>query len=208
MKKTNWRKYFFEILSIFLGITLAFGLNKWNQDRRDARSETKILSEMVHGLKLFFRQLINNETVPKDSLSFEYFMLWRDFISIQNKTGYESLKSKGLELIQNDSLRFDIVELYDFHFEILEKLEEKYSEMQYNKTYFHSMNDMLAEYMVFDEQGELIDIKQPIQLSKKDKNRILSFLKRMKDSRRFRLKYYKIVKDKIEELILKIEEEL
>ena len=104
IEKINWRKYLFEILSIFLGITLAFGLNKWNQDRRDARSESKILSEMAHGLKLdlvdidmnmmghrqgiesadFFRKLINNETVPKDSLSFEYFMLWRDFISIQN----------------------------------------------------------------------------------------------------------------------------
>ena len=228
MKTTNWRKYIFEIISIFLGITLAFGLNKWNDDRRDAHSETKILSEMRHGLELdlqdlnqnmmghqqgieacvFFRQLINNETVSKDSLNFEYFMLWRDFISIQNKTGYESLKSKGLELIQNDSLRFDIIELYDFHYEILEKLEEEYSEMQYNKTYFHPINDLLAEYMIFDEQGELTDIKQPIRLSKKDKNRVLSFLKRMKESRAYRLKYYKIVKEKIEGLVVKIEEEL
>ena len=228
MQKTNWKKYLFEVLSIFIGISLAFGLNKWNEDRRDAHSESKILSEMGHGLKLdltdinqnlmghrqgiescdFFRQLINNETVPKDSLNFEYFILWRDFISIQNKTGYESLKSKGLELIQNDSLRFDIVELYDFHFEILEKLEEEYSEMQYNKIYFHPMNDLLAEYMVFNDKGELTEIKQPIRLSKKDKNRMLSFLKRMKHSREYRLKYYKIVKGKIEELIVQIEDEL
>ena len=203
-------------------------MNKWNQDRRDARSESKILSEMAHGLKLdlvdidmnmmghrqgiesadFFRKLINNETVPKDSLSLEYFMLWRDFISIQNKTGYESLKSKGLELIQNDSLRFDIIELYDFHFEILEKLEEDYSEMQYNKNYFHPINDILVDYMVFDDQGTLIDIKQPFRLSKKDKNLILSFLSRMKNSRQYRLKYYTIVKDKTEQLIQKIEDEL
>ena len=62
--------------------------------------------------------------------------------------------------------------------------------------------------MVFDEKGELVDIKQPIRLSKKDKNRILSFLKRMKGARGFRLQYYSIVRDKVEELILKIEEEL
>ena len=80
--------------------------------------------------------------------------------------------------------------------------------MQYNKKYFHPINDILVDYMVFDDQGTLIDIKQPFRLSKKDKNLILSFLSRMKNSRQYRLKYYTIVKDKTEQLIQKIEDEL
>lgn len=103
--KMNWKNYLFEFLSIFIGISLAFALSKWNEDHRDYRSEVKILMEMKHGLKLdlqdlnqnimghkrgtescdYFRKLINNEDVSFDSLGFEYFMLWRDFISIQNK---------------------------------------------------------------------------------------------------------------------------
>ena len=62
MKTTNWRKYIFEMISIFLGITLAFGLNKWNEDRRDARSELKILSEMAHGLTLDLQDIDENMT--------------------------------------------------------------------------------------------------------------------------------------------------
>lgn len=227
-KTFDLRKYLLEFLVIFIGITMAFALDKWNENRRELRSETKILAEMKHGLTLdlqdvnenirghyagirscnYFRSLINNEPVNLDSLQFNYFMIWRDFISIQNKTGYESLKSKGLELIRNDSLRFKIVEIYDFEFEIIEKLEEQYSEMQLNKNYFHPINDLLAEYMVFDEDGKLINIKQPIQISKKDKNRIFSFLYRMEGSREYRLRFYNKINGKIEALIQEIEKEL
>lgn len=227
-KSFSWKNYFLEFLAIFVGITMAFALDKWNEDRKELRSETKILAEMKHGLALdlqdvtenikghyagirscnYFKKLIDNEPVNIDSLQFQYFMLWRDFISIQNKTGYESLKSKGLELIRNDSLRFQIVEIYDFEFEIIEKLEEQYSEMQLNKNYFHPINDLLAEYMVFDKDGKLINIKQPIQISKKDKNRVYSFLYRMKGAREYRLRFYNRLKGEIELLIQEIEKEL
>jgi len=227
-KNFDWRKYLLEFLAIFIGISLAFALDKWNENRREIRSESKILTEMKHGLALdlqdvtenikghhagirscnYFKTLIENEPVNLDSLQFHYFMLWRDFISIQNKTGYESLKSKGLELIRNDSLRFQIVEIYDFKFEIIEKLEEQYSEMQLNKSYFHPINDLLAEYMEFDKEGKLINIRQPILLSKKDKNRVFSFFYRMIGAREYRLRFYNNIKGEIEKLIQEIEKEL
>ena len=49
-----------------------------------------------------------------------------DYISIQNISGYETLKSNGLELIRDDSLRFEIITLYEYDYSILKKFEEEY----------------------------------------------------------------------------------
>ncbi|MEM0991614.1 MAG: DUF6090 family protein [Bacteroidota bacterium] len=219
----NWRKYFLEFLSIFVGISVAFALEKWNEERRDERSEEKTLLEIKNGLQQdildieenirghqaglaacnYFRNIINGQPFAKDSLSFQYFYLLRDYIAIQNKTGYESLKSKGLELVQDDSLRFAIISMYDIQYEILEKLEEQYSEMQFNQNYYQSINDLLAPYMIFDEQGAWIDLSYP-ELSTKEKRAFLSYLWRIENNRRYTLKYYAIIEASIRQLIEKI----
>ena len=43
--------------------------------------------------------VLANNTAQTDSFLIHYFNLTRDFISIQNTSGYETLQSKGLELI-------------------------------------------------------------------------------------------------------------
>ena len=60
-----------------------------------------------------------NKKVNSDSLMTYYRDLTRDFISIQNTAGYETLKSRGLELIKNDSLRLQIITLYEYNYKIL-----------------------------------------------------------------------------------------
>lgn len=223
-----WKQYLFEFLSIFIGITLAFALQKWNDYRVDRYSEMEILTEMKVGLELdlkdvndnqtghrmgikscdYFRGVVDNKPFNKDSLYHAYYTLWRDFISVQNKSGYETLKSKGLELIRNDSLSFGIIKLYDFYYEILEKLEENYSENQFNKVYFHPMNDLLSEYYVFNENGGLVDIRQPIKLTKKEKNLFYSYLFRIKNNRKFMLRMYDMVEKELVKMIARIDEEL
>lgn len=53
MKKiefNNWTKYGFKFLSIFIAVISAFALNNWNENKRDAHSEHKILIEISNGL--------------------------------------------------------------------------------------------------------------------------------------------------------------
>lgn len=224
----NWKRFLFEFLSIFIAVSLAFALNKWNENRKDHQSETKILTEIKNGLERdlgdiqenisghregiracnYFRDLIANKPVASDSTHRKYFILFRDFISIQNSWGYESLKSQGLELIQNDSLRYNIISLYDFHYEIIQKLEESYSEMQFNQTYFNKFNDVMAEYMTFDATGKLQSFKQPINLSAQDRKRLLSYLWRIEDNRRYTVRLYLEVEQIVTDLIKTIETEL
>ena len=63
-KKPNWHQYLFEFLSIFVGITLAFALNNWNEDRRDGLSETKILQEVKNGLQLDLHDIKGQQIRP------------------------------------------------------------------------------------------------------------------------------------------------
>jgi len=227
-RTSNWKKYAFEFLSIFIGISLAFALDNWNENRNERESERKILIEIKNGLQLdlndakgnagghkigiracnYFRKLINNEKVSIDSLETYNFILLRNFISIQNKSGYESLKSNGLQLVQNDSLRFQIISLYDFYYEILEKLEENYSEMQFFANHFQSISHMLSENMVFDANGRLINITQPLKLSNAEKNRFLNQLMSIKRNRDYVLQIYVEVEEKIIELIKNIDREI
>lgn len=226
--KTNWKNYLFEFLSIFIGVSLAFALSNWGENRRDAQAETKILTEIKNGLQLdlsdvdqniaghkkgikscdYFRYLIEGANADPDSAAFHYFFLLRDFISIQNKSGYESLKSRGLGLVKNDSLRLEIISLYDFYYEIIEKLEEDYDEKQFNRNYYLEINNLLVEYMEFDKNGDLARINYPRNLSEVEKKKLLSYLWRMKGNREYCLKYYDLMKEKLNHLIKSIDQNI
>ena len=132
-KSKSWKKYGFEFLSIFVAVISAFALNNWNTNRNNALAESKILDEIYQGLEKdykdiegnifghkkglhaikYFNKIISGENMVQDSLKYYYFSLTRDFICVQNTSGFETLKSRGLELIQNDSLRAKIISIYE-----------------------------------------------------------------------------------------------
>lgn len=210
MKLDFWKKYSFEFLSIFLAVISAFALNNWNDNRRDHNAEVKILKEISNGLEkdiedinenvfghkegiescVFWRKIINNQPVKLDSLIQHYQNLTRDYISIQNRSGYESLKSKGLEIIEDDSLRSDIISLYEYDFTTLRKLEEEYREIQFHQSYFKDINEFIAPNLAFDERGNIASLKIPLQLTERDKKIFLSYLWKIQINRNFTLHYY------------------
>ncbi len=227
MKKLNWPQYTFEFLSIFIAVISAFALDNWNDNRRDRYAEVKILAEIKNGLQQdikdiqlnmdghdqgiaacqYFARMINNQAVGVDSFTQLYFTLTRDFISIQNRSGYESLKSMGLSLIRNDSLRLQIISFYEHDLNNMEKLEERYAEAQFHTSYFNQINDLLAPNYWFDE-GDHIQIKLPLQLSKNEQAKMKAILWKISVNRRFILSYYKDATHKTQALISHIEEEI
>ena len=227
MKNRNWRKYAFEFVSIFIAVVSAFALNNWNENRKNSQAESKILDEIVHGLEKdikdvqlnvlghrfglkssqFWRNIITDEPANLDTIQDYYFNFLRDFISIQNTSGYETLKSRGLELIKNDSLRTAIIGLYEYNYKTLKILEEEYAEMQFHATYFKEINDFIAPHFQYDEKGKILGIKRPLNLSQKDQNRLLSYLWKIDRNRRFILDYYAQIEKNINALKEQIEEE-
>ncbi|MDH7445774.1 DUF6090 family protein [Aquimarina sp. 2201CG14-23] len=228
MKNKNWKKYIFEFVSIFIAVVSAFALNNWNENRRDNTAKQKILEELNNGLKNdiedlninlnghkrgikaceFWRNVIQNKEMTLDSLQFRFIELTRDYTSLQNSSAYETLKSRGLELIENDSLRSELISLYEYDYYTLKILEEEYEEMQYQKNYFKEINEFLAPSFVFDENGVLISLETPINLSKKQKNILMSYLIKIELNRKGVLRFYQKTKKKVKSLEEKITKEL
>ena len=226
--KNNIGKYAFEFLSIFIAVVAAFALNNWNDNRRDRYAEEKILLEIKHGLDKdledininimghnfglrtcqFWQDIANEIPVNKDTLVGYYFTLTRDFISEQNISGYENLKSRGLELIANDSLRSHIIALYEYDYNALKNLEERYYEMQFQANYFQALNNYIAPALQFDDKGDIVGINLPLELSAEEKNLFLSYLWKIKSNRHFILDYYQKVMTKVNVLKQQIDQEL
>lgn len=129
-----------------------------------------------------------------------YFNLTRDFISEQNVSGYETLKSRGLELIGNDSLRSRIISLYEYDYNALQNLEERYYEMQFQENYFDKINQYIAPALIFDEKGNITGLQTSLQLTQRDKQLFLSYLWKIRANRAFILNYYAEIKEKISQL--------
>ncbi len=214
-------------MSIFIAVIAAFALNNWNDNKRDHTSEKKILIEISNGLQKdiedvrhnilghkygisscdYFKDLILGKELETASITNRYFNLTRDFISIQNVAGYETLKSRGLELVRNDSLRRQIISLYEYDYKSLLKLEEQYSEMQFQENYFLEINKILAPNFQFNTDGELIGVFTPMDISEDNKKLLLTYLWKIKRNREFILDYYSTLETKINLVQQMIKEE-
>ena len=222
------KKYGFEFLTIFIGIFAAFALDNWNENRKDNYTEIKILSEIYNGLSQdikdigineyghqsgllatsYFEKLILNKPLETDSLTIHYFNLLRDFVSVQNISGYETLKSKGLEIVTDDSLRTEILALYENDYNSLRKLEENYSELQFFENYHQDFNNAIAPNIIIDQNGKVNGINRPLKLTEKEHKIILIDLWKISKNRIFMIKNYSEVKNKIIKLQKRIEKEL
>lgn len=228
MDNLKIKKFGLEFITIFIGVFAAFALNNWNDNRKNNHTELKILSEIENGLKQdikdidinidghkqgllavkFFNKLVLDKPTNNDSLTYYYFILLRDFISVQNISGYETLKSKGLEIIENDSLRTEILSLYENDYNSLRKLEENYAELQFFEHYHQDFNQTISANLLIDKSGQFIGINDPLKITDKERNILLIDLWKIANNRNFMLTNYNQVKNKIIKLQKDIELEL
>ena len=228
-KTSTYLKYALgEIILVVIGILLALQINNWNENRKANEIENSILIEIVNGLQKdlidinaniqghingvnachYWNKLINDQHIEVEAIASNYSRLLRNFIALQNTSSYESLKSRGLELIASDSLRLEIISLYEEDYKGIKKIEEDYQETQYYDNYFDKINELISPNLIFDSQGELISIQVPLNFTSKTKNEMQSYLWNIKSNREFTLSIYEDVDLKIQNLIEKIKNEI
>ena len=131
----KYLKYAFgEIVLVMVGILLALQINNWNEKRKIKHKETVIQKELLtsinsdlkayesfsdprierkkRGLDSLFTYVFDQKEI-KDSLFIDFYTNMSQDIFLRFDNGpFEALKSSGLDIISNDSLRTAINNAY------------------------------------------------------------------------------------------------
>ncbi len=129
-------KYIIEIIIIIVGVVIAFYLTQYGEKLNRNKNEKDVLKQIkfelegnlldlerdlvIHeiGLSSNLRviKFMNREMPLSDSLIMDFYWMTRDEYIFANTSGYENLKSFGVNLIKDDSLRYMITMLYNSNF--------------------------------------------------------------------------------------------
>ena len=138
-----------EIILVVIGILIALSINNWNENRKLKNQELKLLADIRSNL------ISNYNTFKDDSTYNQSLILQYEKIEsyIENdlkydveldsafgvltfwntpyitSTAYNTLQTKGLDLIQNERIRQDIVEIYEVD---LKSLINDYDKSEWN----------------------------------------------------------------------------
>ena len=160
----RFRKYLLyavgEILLVVIGILIALQINNWNEFNKERENEKTILNEIRDNLKFDLAdfesnianlqnkatscksilKILETNNTYNDSIGYFFYYL-KTFPHFSNKSnGYNLLQSKGLDIIQNDSIRKGITDLYEDRYKYLKTYEKE--RIDYN----NSIENKLTPY--------------------------------------------------------------
>lgn len=232
-----------EILLVMIGILLALQVNNWNEKSKNRITEIQLLEtiseNLTNDLDDFERNLIHlsnrvqacevllnsskNDIEYHDSLAYHLFYTIAFPHFTPNRSGYELLKSKGIEYISNDLLKLEITNLYEYGYKYLftwesEQISEivnTYSPMlrQYlgtttigDKHMPISLNNSRNHLTKYSSNGLIINIEDFAGLCKNVE--IKSFIAQMKGSSKFLKQIHYQAQNDVINVIKNIEKDL
>ena len=163
-----------EIILVVIGILIALSINNWNENRKQKLTEINILNgikndilkdsiDINHNIKSF-KTLIENDSIIIDHLvnnkksnpqinsrlltNFSY----GELVIILHHSYFDKAKQKGLSIISNSTLRDSISRLYEFHYKLLEQVEQ---ETEMFKVYDKIISDKLVGAFEINDKGNL-----------------------------------------------------
>lgn len=134
-----------EIILVVIGILIALQINDWNDQKKKQALELKILKEINtnlgfdleeirsdisvmdsvdYAIKYVINHIKTNE-IPSEEFKDQVVKLRTAPHFDPNKSGYELLISKGVDIISNDSLRMAISSMYESKYPYYNKYESE-----------------------------------------------------------------------------------
>lgn len=213
-----------EILLVVIGILIALQINNWNEHRKLKHEEFNLLLEVKSNMEATLNSfkndsLFNHKTIhqyekikyyveedlPYNSeldTAFGMLKSWRSPYPIY--TAYTTLKTKGLDLISNTSLRNKIVNMNEYEFTRLITDYDKAEWILYQEVVLPFYSRHLRIY-----QENSSTLAKPIDFEiLKDNDELNNLLELLINERKNGLKMYKKVMLDTRDLIESIENEL
>jgi len=218
-----------EILLIVIGILLALYLNNLHQERIIRKDQVKILNELILNLDhtiTAFERTIETETAylnynlkiidhldqkkPYSEDLDEAFGTYFWTVSSNPVTGaYEHLKSRGLDLIDNDKLRQNVSFLFESDFKVLKEENQFWANsFQENISYPYHVKHF-RKYYPKDVELNAHEFAKPLDYQVLlDDPHFVSINTEMVSNRRWNINSLKALVQKIDRLKLQIQQEL
>jgi hypothetical protein len=211
-----------EIVLVVIGILIALQLNNWNTDNKASVEEIELLAEMKFNLEKDLKDCLWNINKNKelyksnlivlnqieerkpfvDSLYLHYGNLLGTTTQLRNLSAYDHLKSKGMNLIKNDSLRQQITTVYSARYYYIEMKELQYD----NQIQLNLVIPQLNGKLVIDNTSKT---GYPINLeSLYEDNDLKGTLRTNADVKKFMIKAYTNLAGDLRNLIQHINIEL
>lgn len=193
-----------EIALVVVGILIALQFNNWNEARKLRTREYKLLSE----LKLSVDNNIskNRYQINRNRGSLEahvrligHFEAKRPYndtllplfanahnrwVVLMEEHAYQNAKDFGLDFIRNDTIKRELVSLFEGQLDYLEKLDARNKEF-----YQHTViPELLLHFEEIRPQGRFYNSLKPLDYPALLSNR--KYLSILKSSSRFRYQYY------------------
>lgn len=125
-----------EIVLVVIGILIALQINNWNEFKKDRVVENKHLNELKENLNTNLVRLkdeiqkehksiteinlivehLDHRRAYHDSLDAHFRQAFLSHDIVLSSSAFEAIKSKGFEIIHSDSLRKDIIDLFDISY--------------------------------------------------------------------------------------------
>ncbi|MEN0004206.1 MAG: hypothetical protein AAF798_08690 [Bacteroidota bacterium] len=134
-------KYVIDIVIIIIGVLAAFYLTNWGNAIQKKQTEQDVIAQIYFELQDNLSDLKNDMVIHEtalnshirvqewlddkrpytDSLIFDFYWLTREEYIFANTSGYENLKTFGINLIEDEELRNLITLVYNYSFPRLQR---------------------------------------------------------------------------------------
>lgn len=204
-----------------IGILIALQINNWNEQRKAKEIEKEMLIQFREDLKddiesiarveYWLQKVITSSKIVvahlkakrawNDSLAI-HFDLWNDFDQLSlNSTAITNLKSRGVELITDNSLRNQIISLYDQTYFYIQKSNDFFREdhihMTYKKYLEHIEPIKWREAAIPSDYEKLLEDKE-----------FINHVQWIRNAAEYDSEYHMATTHEIEEVIKEIDKEL
>ncbi len=219
-----------EIVLVVIGIVIALQINNWNEQRKNANQELKLLQSFKIGLEKdlsdidlnisvhtrginsanMILNLLDSDQLYNDSLAKHFSRVMMPSFFVNSTSAFETLKSKGIDLIKNETLRKQLINVYDAQYSFFLKVENQFSEEQ-NLGLRNVFSTRFEEAYKFDLDssdlsGELIPLNFE---SLKTDQEFLYYLKSIKNRTIVFVNFnYKLLRTHVVKLITAIDKEI
>jgi len=210
-----------EVFLVVIGILFALQVNTWNENKIKTKKEIihleNILSSLqddldnqispcverterqILGYELLKTGFYEKDNISNDSIRQLLFQFVGQWDLVLNTVVFDNLKSTGIDVLSNDSIKIKLLTLYGNNYEYVKSLQASYDKFHYDgiTTLWH--DNISASIRLTDEDKEFL---------KNDKR----FVSRFNSEGQYSLPNYldelKNIKPKMQELIENIIQEL